>query len=97
MKRTYRPLRRHLHPASPARMRIIASLVVGAALLAAQSATGAEIKDAPRFPNKADYSSAKDWNLKAENIVPHGRNPRTCRRPADAPERRSSRCSNPTS
>ena len=75
MKRTYSPLRWHLHPASPARMRVIASLVVGAALLAAQSATGAEIKDAPRFPNKADYSSAKDWNLKAENIVPHGRNP----------------------
>src|SRR5689334_4841394 len=34
-----------------------------------------EIKDPPRFASKADYSSLKDWFLKAENIVPYGNNP----------------------
>jgi hypothetical protein len=32
---------------------------------------GHEIKDAPRFSKGSDYSSAKDWNLKAENLVPY--------------------------
>src|SRR5262245_48810119 len=30
--------------------------------------------DSPRFPNASDYSSSKHWFLKAETIVPHGRN-----------------------
>jgi hypothetical protein len=29
----------------------------------------------PRFAKPSDYSSAKDWFLNAETIVPHGRNP----------------------
>ena len=34
------------------------------------------IKEVPRlFPKGSDYASLKDWNLKAENIVPHGVNP----------------------
>lgn len=36
---------------------------------------GGEIKDEPRFPKASDYSSAKDWNLKGENLVPYGTNP----------------------
>jgi Peptidase propeptide and YPEB domain len=52
------------------------ALILGATTLAtAGGAWAADIKDAPRFPKKSDYSSAKDWFLKAENIVPHGTNP----------------------
>ncbi|MBR0829711.1 PepSY domain-containing protein [Bradyrhizobium manausense] len=35
----------------------------------------AEIKDAPRWTKGSDFSSLKDWSLKAEQIVPHGVNP----------------------
>jgi hypothetical protein len=31
--------------------------------------------DPPRWTKRSDYSSAADWFLKAENIVPHGTNP----------------------
>ncbi|MEH2545418.1 putative membrane protein YkoI [Bradyrhizobium sp. AZCC 2262] len=41
----------------------------------AGGAVAGEIKDQPRFKHSRDYSSLKDWNLKAENIVPHGANP----------------------
>ena len=34
-----------------------------------------EIKDPPRFTKAKDYTSAKDWNLKAENLVTTGTNP----------------------
>jgi peptidase YpeB-like protein len=29
----------------------------------------------PRFARAEDYSSAKDWSIRAENLEPHGRNP----------------------
>ena len=35
----------------------------------------AEIKDPPRWTKGSDFSSMRDWNLKAEQIVPHGVNP----------------------
>ena len=38
-------------------------------------AVAGEIKDPPRFKSDKDFSSLKDWHLKAENIVPHGVNP----------------------
>ena len=41
----------------------------------AGNARAGEIKEAPRFPLKTDYSSAKDWFLKGENITPYGQNP----------------------
>jgi hypothetical protein len=54
----------------------LAIIVFGAA---AQALTAVAIADSgtdpPRFPSASDYSSAKDWFLKAETIVPHGRNP----------------------
>jgi len=34
-----------------------------------------EIKDPPRWKSKSDFSSASDWFLKGENIVPYGTNP----------------------
>ena len=34
-----------------------------------------EIKDEPLWKSGSDFSSLKDWNLKGENIVPHGVNP----------------------
>ena len=41
----------------------------------AGGAMAGEIKDPPRWKSARDFSSAKDWNLKGENIVPHGVNP----------------------
>jgi peptidase YpeB-like protein len=38
------------------------------------AAAAGEVKDAPRFTSKGDYSSLKDWFLKAENIEPYGHN-----------------------
>jgi hypothetical protein len=46
---------------------------VGLAL--ASGAVAGEIKDEPRGKAGGDFSSLKDWNLKGENIVPHGINP----------------------
>jgi uncharacterized membrane protein YkoI len=62
----------------PARWR--ATLVAGAVLTVAGfalagGAVAGEIKDEPRWKHGKDYSSLKDWNLKGENIVPHGVNP----------------------
>jgi len=39
------------------------------------TAMAGAIKDPPRFTKASDYSSAKDWNLKGENLVPWGHNP----------------------
>jgi hypothetical protein len=39
------------------------------------TAFAAEINDPPRWTKGSDFSSMKDWNLKAEQIVPHGVNP----------------------
>lgn len=57
-----------------------AALLAGTVLMAAGfalsgGAVAAEIKDEPRWKSDKDYSSLKDWNLKGENIVPHGVNP----------------------
>ncbi len=41
----------------------------------AGGAVAGEIKDPPRWTKGKDFSSLKDWNLKAKNIVPHGINP----------------------
>jgi len=52
------------------------ALILGATLLTtAGLARAGEIKDPARWPNKADFSTVKDWFLKGENIVPHGVNP----------------------
>ena len=57
-----------------------AALMAGTVLMTAGfvlsgGAVAGDIKDEPRFKSGKDYSSLKDWNLKAENIVPHGVNP----------------------
>jgi uncharacterized membrane protein YkoI len=58
------------------RARLVAGTVLTAAGFAlAVGAIAGEIKDEPRWKRGQDYSSAKDWNLKGENIVPHGVNP----------------------
>lgn len=45
------------------------------ALVAAIPALADPSSDPPRFPNASDYSSSKHWFLKAETLVPQGRNP----------------------
>jgi uncharacterized membrane protein YkoI len=57
-----------------------AALMAGTVLMTAGfvlsgGAVAGDIKDEPRWKSGKDYSSLKDWNLKAENIVPHGVNP----------------------
>src|SRR3981081_450393 len=55
-----------------------AALTAAAVLAAAGSgavAVAGEVKDEPRWKTGSDFSSLKDWNLKSENIVPHGVNP----------------------
>ena len=54
-----------------------AALTAAAVLAAAGFASGAaagEIKDEPRWKTGSDFSSLKDWNLKGDNIEPHGVN-----------------------
>jgi uncharacterized membrane protein YkoI len=46
-----------------------------AAVLIGGGAFAGEIKDEPRFKQRSDFSSLKDWHLNGENIVPHGINP----------------------
>ena len=52
-----------------------ATVLTTAGLVLSGGAVAGDIKDEPRFKSGKDYSSLKDWNLKAENIVPHGVNP----------------------
>lgn len=66
-----RPLN-HLRRAIPV---LAASLGVATWLGLAGIASAGEIKDPPRWKSKDDFTSAKDWFLKGENIVPHGVNP----------------------
>jgi hypothetical protein len=57
-------------------LRCLTIIVVGAAVQALAAAVMAQtITDPPRFSKASDYSSAKDWYLKAETIAPHGHNP----------------------
>jgi Peptidase propeptide and YPEB domain len=52
------------------------AIFFGAAVyMLAMPGLGDQPVDPPRFPNASDYSSAKNWALKADSIVPHGRNP----------------------
>jgi Peptidase propeptide and YPEB domain len=56
--------------------RCLAAILVGvAAQTLVAPAMAQPTTDPPRFSKAADYSSAKDWFLKAETIVPHGSNP----------------------
>jgi hypothetical protein len=57
-----------------------AALLAGTVLMAAGfvfggGAVAGEVKEEPRWKSGKDFSSVKDWNLKGENIVPHGVNP----------------------
>jgi Peptidase propeptide and YPEB domain len=51
------------------------TVLTAAGFALAGGAIAGEIKDEPRFKHGEDYSSAKDWHLKGENIVPQGVNP----------------------
>jgi uncharacterized membrane protein YkoI len=63
-------------PLAPCRDIMMTAAVLTAAGFALVGVTAAgEIKDPPRWKSSQDYSSLKDWNLKGENIVPHGVNP----------------------
>lgn len=60
----------------PARWRAAAAaaaILVAAGCALASGAVAGE--DEPRAKTGSDFSSLKDWNLKSENIVPHGVNP----------------------
>ena len=54
---------------------IRAVLLGSVAAIFAVAAVAQTTADPPRFSNPSDYGSAKDWFLKADAIVPHGRNP----------------------
>jgi peptidase YpeB-like protein len=54
---------------------LAAAVVLSAAGLVAGIGYTAEIKDPPRWTKGSDFSSLKDWSLKAEQIVPHGVSP----------------------
>lgn len=60
-------------------VRLRAALTAGVVLTAGFALGGGalaeEVKEMPRWTKASDYSSLKDWNLKAEQIVPHGVNP----------------------
>jgi hypothetical protein len=56
--------------------RLLVALSFGVAVGAfVAPAIADSVTEPPRAPKASDYSSAKDWFLKAETIVPHGRNP----------------------
>jgi hypothetical protein len=52
-----------------------AAVLAAAGFALASGAVAGEVKDEPRGKTGSDFSSLKDWNLKGENIVPHGVNP----------------------
>ena len=51
------------------------TVLTAAGFALAGGAVAGEVKDQPRWKTGGDFSSLKDWNLKGENIVPHGVNP----------------------
>jgi uncharacterized membrane protein YkoI len=71
-----KPANRRSDPLARWRAALTAATVLTAAgFTLAGSAVAGEIKDEPRYTQRTDFSSLKDWHLKAENIVPHGINP----------------------
>ena len=52
-----------------------ATVLTAAGFALGGGAVAGEINEPPRWKNPNDYSTVKDWHLKAENIVPHGVNP----------------------
>src|SRR5258708_4439352 len=52
-----------------------AAVLAAAGFALASGALAGEVKGEPRWKTGSDFSSLKDWNLKGENIVPHGVNP----------------------
>jgi hypothetical protein len=51
------------------------TVLTAAGFALAGGAVAGGVKDQPRWKTGSDFSSLKDWNLKGENIVPHGVNP----------------------
>jgi hypothetical protein len=60
---------------------VVAALLTSATVLTAVGfalaggPVAATVKEAPRWKSDKDFLSLKDWNLKGENIAPHGVNP----------------------
>src|SRR5258705_4917934 len=52
-----------------------ATVLTAAGIVLASGPVAGQVQEEPRWKRASDYSSIKDWNLKAENIVPHGVNP----------------------
>src|SRR5262252_4636455 len=50
------------------------TVLTAAGIVLAGGPAAGQVQEEPRWKRPSDYSSAKDWNLKAENIVPHGLN-----------------------
>jgi uncharacterized membrane protein YkoI len=71
-----KPANRRSDPLAWWRAALTAATVLTAVGFAlAGSAVAGAITDEPRWKQGKDFSSVKDWNLKSENIVPHGINP----------------------
>lgn len=72
-----KPVDWRLGPFFRLRAALTAAVVLTAAgcIVGSGAYAAAEIKDAPRWTKGSDFSSLKDWNLKGEQIVPHGSNP----------------------
>lgn len=54
------------------------ALALGVAIGALGFATGSHagtVNEPPRFTKGSDFSQARDWNIRGENLVPHGRVP----------------------
>lgn len=67
---------RKFGPLARRHVALAATIVLSATGFAIGSvAFGAGIKESPRWTKGSDFSSLKDWNLKGEQIVPHGVNP----------------------
>jgi uncharacterized membrane protein YkoI len=70
-----KPVVGRLSPFVRLRAALTAALFLSAGGFALGVGYAAEIKDPPRWTKGSDFSSLKDWNLTAEQIVPHGVNP----------------------
>jgi uncharacterized membrane protein YkoI len=76
LEKHMKPAKRRSRPLARWRAALMTTTVLTVVSFAlAGGAVAGEIKDAPRWKDPKDYSSAKDWHLKGENIVPRGINP----------------------